>query len=156
MHSPHGTGGTRIRYSERLVPSLPWWLCVPAIAGVAAIVFLPIGGMVAAVVAVPVAIGVAAGLWSLAAHVEVTGETFRAGRARIEHRYLGEVSVLDAEQVRGLMGPLSDARSHVLHRPWVRGAVRVEIVDPRDPCPFWLVSTRDPRGLAEALGASGR
>ncbi len=153
MHSPHGPGRTRTRHDERLVPSFGWWLFAPGIAGVAAIVFLPIGPWAAAAAAVPVGILVAAGLWSLAAHVEVTSETFRAGRARIERRYLGEVSVLDAAGVRALMGPQSDARSHVLHRPWVSGAIRVEVTDPRDPCPFWLVSTRDPRGLADALAA---
>ena len=45
-----------------------------------------------------------------------------------------------------------DARAHVCLRAWARTAVRVEVVDPADPTPYWLVSTRHPARLAAAIG----
>jgi hypothetical protein len=36
-------------------------------------------------------------------------------------------------------------------RPYLSRAVRVEIDDPADPAPYWLLSTRHPERLAAAL-----
>jgi cation diffusion facilitator CzcD-associated flavoprotein CzcO len=39
----------------------------------------------------------------------------------------------------------------VATRSWLPLAVRVEVVDPDDDTPYWLVGTRQPRELAAAL-----
>ena len=44
-----------------------------------------------------------------------------------------------------------DARAYLLIRGWIPGLVRVELDDPDDPTPYWLVSTRHPVRLAAAL-----
>jgi hypothetical protein len=44
-----------------------------------------------------------------------------------------------------------DARAWLLLRGWIPGVVRVELDDPADPTPYWLVSTRNPDALAQAL-----
>ena len=36
-------------------------------------------------------------------------------------------------------------------RPYLKRAVRVEITDPADPAPYWLVSSRHPEELAQVL-----
>ncbi|MFC6344403.1 DUF3093 family protein [Nocardioides hankookensis] len=41
----------------------------------------------------------------------------------------------------------------MLLRPYLKRAVRVEITDPADPAPYWLVATRRPEELAGALAA---
>ena len=46
----------------------------------------------------------------------------------------------------------ADARAYLLLRPYLKRAVRVEIADPADPTPYWLVATRHPETLAAALG----
>jgi hypothetical protein len=32
--------------------------------------------------------------------------------------------------------------------------VRVEVDDPADPTPYWMLSTREPRRLAESINAA--
>ncbi len=88
-----------------------------------------------------------------AAPVRVDATTFRAGRASIAGHHLGRVDELDAEAARLLAGRDADARAYLLLRPYRKRAVRVEILDPRDPAPYWLVSTRHPERLAAALRA---
>ncbi|WP_182047545.1 DUF3093 family protein, partial [Curtobacterium sp. ME26] len=34
---------------------------------------------------------------------------------------------------------------------YVRGVVRVEVADPADPTPYWLVSARNPQAVVDAL-----
>ncbi|MPV49417.1 MULTISPECIES: DUF3093 domain-containing protein [unclassified Pseudactinotalea] len=158
MSSPQDTGRTTLIHSERLTPSWLWWLFVPGAAGTMAIVLLPISTRAAIAGAVCVAVLAGAWLWSFATRVEVDERMLRAGRARIERRFVGAVTVLEPAELRALMGPMSDARTHVLHRPWIRLAVQVEIIDPEDPCPSWLISSRDAYALARALSpaAPGR
>ena len=47
-----------------------------------------------------------------------------------------------------------DARAWLLLRGWIPGVVRVELDDPSDPTPYWLVSPRHPDALAAALDAA--
>ena len=46
----------------------------------------------------------------------------------------------------------ADARAYLLLRPYLKRAVKVEITDPADPAPYWLVSTRHADALVRALG----
>ena len=55
-----------------------------------------------------------------------------------------------------MAGRDADARAYLLLRPYLKRAVRVEINDPADPTPYWLVGTRRPEDLAEALEALRR
>jgi hypothetical protein len=48
-------------------------------------------------------------------------------------------------------GTRLDARAYLMLRGWIPGVARITLDDPTDPTPYWLVSTRDPEGLAAAL-----
>jgi hypothetical protein len=41
----------------------------------------------------------------------------------------------------------------MLVRGWIPGVVRVELRDPEDPTPYWIVSSRRPQELAKALSS---
>src|SRR5690606_41628631 len=79
-----------------------------------------------------------------------------AGWANNRGSHLGEPVFLDVDGLRAAMGPEADARAFVCHRPWVRQGVRVAVVDPRDPAPYWLVASRRPAELAAALRRAGQ
>lgn len=83
--------------------------------------------------------------------VAVGPEGFRAGRATLPAWAIGEVSALDPEAARAARGRDADPRAYLLIRGYVPGAVRVDVDDPDDPVPYWLVSTRNPQRLAIAL-----
>jgi hypothetical protein len=86
-----------------------------------------------------------------AARVSVREGVFRAGRAQVPVRLVGQVTALDPADTRRLAGVDADARAYLLLRPYLRRAVRVEIADPADPTPYWLVASRRPAQLAAAL-----
>lgn len=144
-----------MEYAERLTVPLRWWVqgtMLVATLWLAVVVALPV--LAAALVAL-LAGGLVAGCFLSygAAKVQVSGGELRAGRAHIPLSYVGSVTPLDAEQTRRLAGMEADARAYLLLRPYLRRAVRVEITDPADPTPYWLVSTRRPAQLAAALAA---
>lgn len=87
------------------------------------------------------------------ARVSLDGGTLRAGRARIQTEHIGAVTPLNAEDTRRLAGQDADARAYLLLRPYLKKGVRIDLVDPHDPTPYWLISSRRPDRLAAALDA---
>ncbi|MEJ2868121.1 DUF3093 domain-containing protein [Actinomycetospora sp. OC33-EN08] len=76
-----------------------------------------------------------------------------AGPAHLPTRFVGRADVVRDEGKRLALGPQLDPAAFVLHRPWVPAAVRLEVTDPDDPTPYWVVSTRRPdRLLARIRG----
>jgi hypothetical protein len=144
-----------VEYAERLTVPLRWW--VQATMLIATF-------WLALAVAVPpaAAFGITGAICALvavgfvrygAARIEVDADQLRAGPAHIATAYVGEVTPLDKEQARMVAGRDADARAYLLLRPYAKRAVRVEIIDPADPTPYWLLSTRHPDRLARALSS---
>lgn len=140
-------------YRERL--TVAWWLWLPAVvvAGLlAAEVKLGAPGTatwIPYLVLLPLA---TVGLWRLGrVRVEVSNGELRVDDAHIPLRYVGEVTPLTAADKRDLLGPYADPEAFVVQRPWIGGAVRVQVLDDADPTPYWLISSRRPEQLAAAL-----
>ncbi|MGB0101979.1 MAG: DUF3093 domain-containing protein [Nocardioides sp.] len=140
-------------YAERLGVPLRWWVqgtMLVATLWLAVVVALP---SLAAWIVTLVALAAMTVLLATygAARVVVADGTFRAGRAHIAAEHLGAAVALDAEETRRIAGVDADARAYLVLRPYLKRAVRVEITDPDDPAPYWLVCTRHPDDLARAL-----
>ncbi|WP_022887948.1 DUF3093 domain-containing protein [Agromyces italicus] len=143
-------------YHERLWPT-PWIY-------IASLLLIPASILVLAPVSLPagIATGVILYLASVGAltltspTVEVRDGRFRAGRAEIGVGQLGEAVAADEVAARIERGTGLDARAFLVIRGWVRPVVRVPIMDPADPTPYWLVSSRRPKELAAAINGSRR
>ena len=148
------TPGTET-YTETLRVPLRWWAITTMFHASALLALLVAGlGVWAFVVmAVLVAITVAVLLSYGGVRIEVTDEQLEAGPARIPLRLLAEPRALDVDATRARIGPLADARAYLVLRPYVARSVVVDVVDPADPAPYWLLSTRHPERLAAALAA---
>jgi len=142
-------------YTERLGVPLRWWaqgtmLVAMLWLAVAVATPTPVAWLVTAVALALLFFC----LWAFGnARVVVSDGELRAGRAHIQARHLGTATPLDAEQTRRTAGQDADARAYLVLRPYLKRAVKVEITDPADPAPYWLVSTRHPEELAQALNA---
>lgn len=144
-----------MRYRERVTPPA-YLILLGALAGASfGLILAPLSGTAAAATAVVLAAAVAAFAVAASPVIEVTDTGFRAGSARIESEFLGEVTELDKAGIRRRLGVEADARAYVLHRAYATGAVQVSLRDPRDPAPYWLVSTNRPTELHAALRELG-
>ena len=81
----------------------------------------------------------------------VEGEYLSVGRAKIQKKYLGKVITLSIDEFRHLRGAGINPSAFHAFRFWIKRGVKIEINDPRDPTPYWLVSSKAPEQLAEAL-----
>lgn len=140
-----------VLYRERLWPSkwmpLIWFLLIPLIWLIVA-PFNVILGFVLGFIAFGIALAIT---YARIPEVIVTAETFTYGRAQIETAFIGSVSAFSGAPAIEQRRTKLDARAWVKFRAIGDGLVRIEIVDANDPTPYWLVSTRNPNGLASAL-----
>ncbi|MEQ1734861.1 MAG: DUF3093 domain-containing protein, partial [Rhodoglobus sp.] len=136
---------------EKLWP-VPWLFVSTALVIPASLlVFLPINQTVGVVVAIVLYLG-CVGLLILASPViEVTGGEFVAGRARVPLSIVGAATAHRGDDATLERGQKLDARAWLLIRGWVDPVVRVHLTDPKDPTPYWLVSSRHPEALVAAL-----
>ncbi len=140
-------------FAERLTIPALWWLLVGLFAGS---LFVAIGfylglawGIGAAGVILIIIVPIFLGYGS--AELLVLPDRFQAGRASIEWRYITDVKALSATETRARRGRDADARAWLLVRPYLPRSVEISLDDPDDPAPYWLVATRHPRRLSEAL-----
>lgn len=144
-HPAHG------RYHERLVPGLGFFAALLLVIPAVFLVMIPINSAAAA----PTAIGVYLVLVAFAIlgspTLDVRDGVFRAGRASIPVELLGEIEPLGSDSLKAAIGPGADARNFLVLRGWIHRGVRIEIVDENDPTPNWIVTSRKPLALAEAL-----
>ncbi len=140
-------------YDERLGVPLRWWaLATMFLASMLLAFLVATPAWVALSGTAVLSAALLGGFWSYGkVRVTVRDGVLTAGRARISVEHVGAVEPLDADATHRLAGRDADARAYLLLRPYLRRAVRITIVDPADPTPYWLVSTRRPTRLAAAL-----
>ncbi|WP_410812492.1 DUF3093 domain-containing protein [Micromonospora sp. 067-2] len=146
----------RPAYAERL--NLPWWLWLAGLVAAALLaveIWMGASGVRAWLPFAVLLPLTAAGLWWLGRiRVAVAEVELRVDDARVPARFVADVVPLDAAGRREVLGVGAHPLAFVVQRPWIGGAVQVVLDDPADPTPFWVVSTRHPVELAEALLAA--
>ncbi|HEV2088381.1 MAG TPA: DUF3093 domain-containing protein [Cryptosporangiaceae bacterium] len=141
-------------HRERLL--VPWWGWLGALAAAGVIAAeIHLGGVgvrawLPYLVLIPLALGLAG--WLGRVRVEWADGVLRVDDAMIGAEFLLAAEPLDAEAKRVALGRELDPLAFVVHRPWVRGAVRIYLDDPADPTPYWVVSSHHPERLVAALG----
>ena len=152
-----GQSGSMATHRERLTAPASWWAVVVAFGLVWGWLMLVATNRSIAIGATVLATALAAGLvWSYGSIVIEAGAAgLRVGRAHLSPDDIGPVRALDPRGFREQLGPQADARAWLRTRPYVDAGVRVDVADPSDPTPYWLVSSRRPEALAAALGQTG-
>lgn len=92
------------------------------------------------------------GLLALSRHrIVVERGVLHVPGARAPVDAFGPPEVLDRDRLRLYLGPAARQDAWVVTRPWTKGAVLLPVTDPEDDTPYWLVGSRTPEALAEAL-----
>jgi hypothetical protein len=83
--------------------------------------------------------------------ISCDGEELRVGRAHIGYEFCGEVSILGRADFLKARTRGADPAAHLALLFWVSEGVKIEINDPRDPTPYWLISTKRGADIKRAL-----
>jgi hypothetical protein len=78
------------------------------------------------------------------------GKLFVAG-AKIEKKFIGQVTALNPTEMKLLRGRDAKAIAFTAVRFWIKGGVKIEINDANDPVPYWLISSKHTEKLVSAI-----
>lgn len=140
-------------YRERLWASLGIFVAVALVIPASLLVFLPINVEAGLIIGVVLFLVIAGLLLGSTAVIEVSESELKAGKALLPREFVGNVTSFREPEATVQRGTKLDARAWLLIRGWIHPVVKIEITDPSDPTPYWLISTRRPEELARALTA---
>jgi hypothetical protein len=73
------------------------------------------------------------------------------GQAKIERTYIGSAIALNNAELKLIRTRDADPSAYLAIRFWASKAVKVEVSDNRDATPYWLISSKNPQRLVEAV-----
>jgi Protein of unknown function (DUF3093) len=142
---------TVTNYREKLWPA-PWlFLSTALVIPASLLVFLPINVFVGIVAAIVLYSGCLTLLLLSATRIHVTETELVAGRARLPLAIIGDLEGFAGSDATLERGQRLDARAFLVIRGWIDPVLRIELLDPNDPVPYWLVSTRNPKDVISAI-----
>jgi hypothetical protein len=142
-------------YHERLRPALWVYLATGLVIPASLLVFLPISPLAGVVAAIVLELAILIVLFVTTPTIQVSEGELHAGRARIPLEFVARASGFRGAEATAERGTRLDTRAWLLLRGWIDPVVHIELSDPDDPTPYWLVSTRRPEELVAALGGAG-
>jgi len=91
-------------------------------------------------------------LWWLGRRrVQVRDGRLVAGGRSVALEHVGRTDVVGRRDKQQALGPDLDPEAFLLHRVWIGPVVRIEVAGPDAPEPYWVLSSRRPERLVEAL-----
>ena len=141
------------RFRERLIPGPGTLIAILLLLPAIWLVLLPLSPGVGLIGAIVITVVVEVLMIVVAPVVAVSDGVLTAGKARIPVALTGAMESSRKTDARQARGPGLDARAFTLFRGWVDPVLRIDLTDPDDPTPYWLVSTRRPDELRAAIAA---
>jgi len=85
--------------------------------------------------------------------ISLDEKELRVGSASIERSFITGALPLSPRELANIRGRDANTQCWMALRFWVSSGVKIDINDPRDPTPYWLVSAKRATALAAALNA---
>ena len=89
--------------------------------------------------------------YAMRSTITFDGEELRIDRAHIESKYLGKVTILDSGAMRLLRTRDADPAAYLAIKFWAPTGIKIEVTDPRDPTPYWLITSKRGEEIAALL-----
>lgn len=150
--------GDNVLYTERQRVPLTWWFFA---AGVVFIIAwqAQMGRSVWFAVGAGIFAGLAA-TWALlklsSTKIQVVEHSdgqrwLHAGEAKVPVTLISRCLVIPPTAKQAAMGRQLDPAAFVIHKGWIPTMAMMVLDDPEDPTPYWLISSKEPQSLLEAL-----
>lgn len=138
-------------YKERVLPNFGTFAAVFALLPSLTIVSEPFDIRIGLAIGIVVVITIWTLLIFRAPTIELSNLKLKVGSVGIFRDLIGQAEVISKERIFLERGPNLDPGAHKVFQGSVKTAIKIAILDPEDPTPYWLISTRKPNKLAELL-----
>ena len=86
--------------------------------------------------------------------ITVTKGWLLVGPAAIERAFIHNFKALESAEFKRIRGVDADPASYLEIRFWVSTAIKIDLRDPKDKTPYWLISTNRANELAKLLNVA--
>lgn len=136
-----------------MLPNMGTFVAVSALLPAVTLVSEPFDFRVGIVLGSALVLAIWAALFFLAPVIRVGKTTLSVGRASIPRQMVGKIDEITKDQIFQERGPRLDPAAYKVFQGTVKTAIKIEVKDPNDPTPYWIISTRKPSQLATVLRA---
>jgi Protein of unknown function (DUF3093) len=88
---------------------------------------------------------------AMKSEITFDGEILRIDKANIDKKYLGAVTVLDKSEMHLLRTRDADPAAYLAIKFWEPQGLRIDLNDPRDKTPYWLITSKRGEEIAALL-----
>jgi len=114
-------------------------------------VWAALGNRPAALAFIAATMGIITLALAMKSEIVVDAHELRIGKAHIELRFIKSAVALDKNELRRARTRDADPAAFLAFNFWVSTGVKITLDDPRDPTPYWLVTTRRAKELTNTL-----
>ena len=86
--------------------------------------------------------------------ITVTKGWLLVGPAAIERAFIHNFKALEFKEYKRIRGVDADPASYLQIRFWVSTAIKIDLRDPKDKTPYWLISTNRANELVKVLNVA--
>ena len=142
-----------VSYEERVLPSLGFFVAGLFLPAALFLVSLPFGLELALAVAVGSYMVFFIASYLMAPKISVANHVLQVNNALITKDLLGLASIVEGKDQFLERGQRLNTLAYTKFQIGVKGLVKIELKDEKDPTPYWLIATRHPEVLASHLNA---
>lgn len=142
---------TQVLYRERVSPKWTSFIPLVLILPTFWLTFVPINVLLGVSIGLFLTVLVAWMMLANAPVITVTNAEISVGKATMPINFVGNVIEIGENEAFAEKGPKLDARAYLALQASRTGLVKIELSDPADPTPYWLVSTGEPEKFLDAL-----
>ena len=85
---------------------------------------------------------------AMAPRIYLSKEKLSIGQVLIPTKLVSAITVIEKSQLQFERGPNLNPKAYIRFQVGVKGLLKVELKDPADPTPYWLISSRRPEVIA--------
>lgn len=141
-------------YKERVLPSfvalLPLLLLLPT----AYFTLLPINEVAGTVLGPLFAVAILVSMYFAAPVIEVANDEISVGDTEVPLKFVSKVTVIEAKDGFEERGVRLSPAAYTRFQMGVKTMVKIELSDPDDKTPYWLISSKNPQGVVAAFEAA--
>ena len=140
-----------LKYHERVLPSIGSFLPVLLVAPTLWLMLLPIAPMVGVFAGLIISAFICIFMIANSPLIQVREGFLLVNKANISLDAIGEAITIGKESAFAERGPNLDSRAFLAIQASAPTMVKIKVIDPADPTPYLLVSSRHPDELISAL-----
>jgi len=141
-----------IEFAERISWPLSLWLFISVmLASLFLTLWAPFNTQVALSATSLILLGLIYAHYKTRLEIVVINNWLYVGSAKIEMKFIQSARALDKVEFSKQNGVNADPAAFSATRFWVKTGVKIKLKDKSDPTPYWLVSTKKAKALADCF-----